>query len=160
MRTDPETRRCVNDCNPLTQRLSGRVFEISCSGNCPTDERNLPAVGRAVPGEDFVCMVDDPSGGVEPGEPGSECIYQSLTTRFAIYRGLERTDRDTRFRWLTSDGFAPLTVSLNSPDRVRSYPRSLRPLPELGLMLLTDGSVPGLTTVQLTSVNLTTTSIY
>lgn len=160
VRTDPTTRRCVNDCNPLTQRLTSRVFEISCSENCPTDSRNLPAAGRAVPGQDFVCVVDDTTGGVEPGEPGSECIYQSLTTRFAIYRGQEQTDRDTRFRWLTSDGFTPLTVSLTNAERSRSYPRAMRTLPELGLMLVTDGSVPGLTTVQLTSINLTTSSIF
>lgn len=160
VRPDPVTRRCVNDCNPLTQRLTSRVFEISCSGNCPIDSRNATAAGRAVPGQDFVCIVDDTAGGVEPGEPGSECIYQSLTTRFAIYRGQEATDRDTRFRWVTSDGFVPLTVSLASAERSRSYPRGLRMLPELGLMLITDGSVPGLTTVQLTSLNLTTNSIF
>jgi hypothetical protein len=160
VRTDPSTRRCVNDCNPLTQRLASRVFEISCSGNCPTDARNSTAVGPAVAGQDFVCVVDDTTGGIEPGEPGSECIFQSLTTRFAIYRGQEPTDRDTRFRWLMSDGFTPLSIGLTTPDRSRSYPRQLRTLPELGLMMVTDGSVPGLTTVQLNSVNLTTSSIF
>jgi hypothetical protein len=157
---DPSTGRCVNDCNPLTQRLNGRVFEISCSGNCPKDERNRPPVGSSVPGQDFVCVVDDTSGGVEPGEQGSDCIYQGMTTRLAIYRGQQPTAPDTRFRWLTGDGFGPLLLPLSSATQARSYPRSLISVPELGMMLVTDGSVPGVTTVQLTSTSLTTNSIF
>jgi hypothetical protein len=136
------------------------VFEISCSDNCTRDERNRLSAGPSVPGQDFVCVVDDTSGGIEPGEQGSDCIYQGLTTRLAIYRGQQPTAPDTRFRWLTGDGFAPLLLPLNGAAQGRSYPRSLISVPELGMMLVTDGSVPGVTTVQLTSTSLTTNSIF
>src|SRR5262249_31724716 len=143
VRTDPATRRCVNDCNPLTQRLSGRVFEISCSGKCPVDDQQRADVGLAK-SNDFVCVVDSTSGGIEPGQPGSECVFQSITTRLAIYRGQLATERDTQFRWEFSDGFGPLTIPLTSASTLVSTPRSLLALPELGQMLITDGTAPGL----------------
>ena len=154
--------RCVNDCNPLTQRLNSRVFELSCSSNCPIDpldDLHRPAVGLAGPG-DFVCVVDDTTGGIEPNEPGSQCVYQSITTRFAIYRGRSETKRDTRFRWLLSDGFGSLAISLTTADRNVSTPRSLLALPEIGQLLVTDGTALGLTTVAISSLNLTVTPIY
>jgi hypothetical protein len=154
--TDAVSRRCVNDCDPLTQRRTGRVFEISCTENCRDAEGRLPA-GPAVRNEDFVCVVDNTSGGIDPGEPGSECVFQSTTTRLAIYRGQQPTKRDTRFRWLLSDGFAPLTLSL-ATDRSVSSPRSLLTLPELGQLLITDGTAAGVVQVQLS--NLATASIY
>jgi hypothetical protein len=160
IKADPASGRCVNDCNPLTQRLNSRVFDISCSGNCPRDERNRPlGAGPARP-DDFVCVVDDTSGGIDPNEPGSECVFQSITTRFAIYRGLGETARDTHFRWVLSDGFAPLTVSLTTADRNVSTPRSLLALPEIGQLLVTDGTALGLTTIAISSPSLPMTAIY
>jgi len=162
VKTDPASGRCVNDCNPLTQRLGSRVFEISCSENCPIDPSDAlrrPAAGLAGP-NDFVCVVDDTTDGIDPNEPGSECVFQSLTTRFAIYRGQSPSRRDTTFRWLLSDGFSPFTLSLTSADRLVSTPRALLSLPELGQLLVTDGTAPGLTTVAISSLGFNTTSVY
>jgi hypothetical protein len=160
VKTDPASGRCVNDCNPLTQRLASRVFEISCSGNCPpVDDQNRPAAGLAGP-NDFVCVVDDTTDGIDPDEPGSECVFQSLTTRFAIYRGQRATEPGTTFRWLLSDGFSPFTLSLTSAERPVSTPRSLLALPELGQLLVTDSTAPGLTAVEISSVNFNTTFVY
>jgi hypothetical protein len=149
--TDPATRRCVSDCNPLTQKLTGRAFEISCSGgNCPTDSQNRPTVGEAVPGQDVACVVNDANAfqnGIDPGEPGSECVFQDLTTRFAIYRGQVPSRRDMRFRWQLSDGFTPLSISLTSTDRPRSVPRSLLLIPETSQLVVSDGSARGLSFV-------------
>jgi hypothetical protein len=156
--TDPTSRRCVNDCGPLVQKLTGRAFELSCSADCP--ERDRPSVGLADPKKDFACVVSDTTGGIDPGEPGSECVFQSLTSRFAIYRGLTRTVRDTRFRWQFSDGFSPFSVALTSTERTRSSPRSLLLVPELGQLVVTDGSAPGLTFVAVSSSNLTPTALY
>jgi len=158
--TDPTSRRCVNDCGPLVQKLAGRVFELSCSEDCPRDTRNRPPIGAADPSRDFACVVSNTEGGIDPGEPGSECVFQSLTSRLAIYRGLTRTERDTRFRWQLSDGFSPFTFALTSTERSRSSPRSLLLLPELGQLVVTDGSAPGLTFVAISSSSLTTTALY
>jgi len=144
--TDPESHRCVTDCNPLNARLNGRAFEIACSGDCPVDDRNRPAVGVAPPGEDFACVVDDGArGGILPGEQGSECVFQSLTTRFAIYRGLQPTLRDTRFRWQFAGGFTPFVTPLTTTTSNVSTPRSMLLVPEISQFLITDGSARGIT---------------
>lgn len=158
--TDPTSRRCVNDCSPLVQKLAGRAFELSCSENCPRDPGQPPAIGLADPTRDFACVVDDTTGGIDPGEPGSECVFQSLTSRLAIYRGQQASRRDMRFRWQFSDGFTPFSFTLTSTERNRSSPRSLLLLPELGQLVVTDGSAPGLTFVAVSSPTLTTTSVY
>jgi hypothetical protein len=157
--TDPTSRRCVNDCSPLVQKLAGRAFEISCTDNCSAAGQP-PPVGLADPTQDFACVVDDTSGGIDPGEPGSECVFQSLTSRLAIYRGQAPSRRDMRFRWQLSDGFSPFTFSLTSTERQRSSPRSLSLVPELGQLVVTDGSAPGLSFVAISSSNLTSTALY
>jgi hypothetical protein len=160
VRTDPSSHRCVNDCSPLTQRLSGRAFEISCSANCPTNAEGRLSVGRAS-ANDFVCVADDTTGGVQPGQPGSECAFQSITSRLAFYRGLTPTKRDTRFRWQMSDGFGPLSISLTSSSTLGvSTPRSLLALPQLGQLLITDGTAAGITFLNIASPNFTATTIY
>jgi hypothetical protein len=148
--TDPSSLRCVADCNPMASRQRGRAYEIACSQDCPADPLDplgRPAVGSAVLGEDFACVVDSTENGIDPGEPGSECIFQSLTTRFAIYRGREESKRDMRFRWQLSDGFTPLFIGLTSVDRRSSTPLSLLPWPESSQLILSDGSARGLTFV-------------
>jgi hypothetical protein len=149
--TDPVSGRCIEDCSPLVQKLEGRAFEISCSaGNCPTDAQGRPAVGVADPERDFACVVDDASAfqeGIDPGEPGSECVFQNLTTRFAIYRGQTESTRDMRFRWQFSDGFSTLNIPLTSADRPRSVPRSLALIPETNQLVVSDGSARGVTFV-------------
>jgi hypothetical protein len=149
--TDPVSGRCVANCSPLVQKLEGRTFEISCSaGNCPTDAQGRPAVGVADPEQDFACVIDEASAfqeGIDPGEPGSECVFQNLTTRFAIYRGQTASTRDMRFRWQFSDGFAPLSIPLTSADRPLSVPRSLVLVPETNQLVVSDGNARGLTFV-------------
>lgn len=144
--TDPATRRCVQDCNPLSSLVSGRAFEISCGEECTTDALNRPPIGRAVPGEDFACVVPDGAqGGISPGEPGAECVFQNLTSRFAIYRGLSPSLRDMRFRWQFGEGYGPLGVSLISTERRDSTPRTMSLVPRVNQFVITDGSARGLT---------------
>ena len=145
--TDPASLRCVADCNPLVSRLRGRAYEISCSENCPTDEDGRPAVGYAVPGEDVACVVDNARNGIDPGEPGAECIFQNLNTRFAIYRGQRQSVRDMVYHWQLTDGFNPLLINLVNVDRPRSTPQSLQFMPESSQLIVADGSVRGLTFV-------------
>jgi hypothetical protein len=142
--TDPTSLRCVADCNPMASRLRGRVFEISCSDNC--DAQSLASVGPAT-ADDVACVVDSTENGIDPGEPGAECVFQSLTTRFAIYRGQQPSARDMRFRWQFSDGFSPLVIGLTSVDRSRSTPQSLFSWPESSQIIVSDASARGLTFV-------------
>lgn len=155
--TDPSTQRCVADCNPLVSRQRGRAYEVSCGEGCPTDSTNRPAIGYAVPGQDVACVVNDTRGGIDPGEPGAECIFQSLTTRFAVYRGQQPSSRDMRFTWQLSDGFNPLLMNMTSVDRPRSTPHSLQFMPENGQLIIPDGSVRGLTFMSSRSLGTMTT---
>jgi hypothetical protein len=156
IKADPTSGRCVQDCNPLTQKLQSRVFEISCTNGCadaPGD--TLPAVGLAVPGQDLACVVGDVSGGIDPGEPGAECVFQSLTTRFAIYRGRSPSLRNMRFRWQVVGGFEPFLLNLSTLDRISS-PRSLTYVSDFDRLFLTDGTARGLSSLSLRSFQLQT----
>jgi hypothetical protein len=145
--TDPASQRCVADCSPMASFQRGRVFEISCNEDCLTNAEGRIPIGPATD-DDFVCRVDSVENGIDPGEPGSECVFQSLTTRFAIYRGQDESRRDMRFRWQLADGFSSLTFGLTSVDRSRfSTPQSIVPWPENGQLILSDGSARGLTFV-------------
>jgi hypothetical protein len=157
--TDPTSQRCVADCSPMASFQRGRVFEISCNENCPPNAEGRPPIGLATD-NDFVCRVGSVENGIDPGEPGSECVYQSLTTRFAIYRGQEESRRDMRFRWQFADGFSPLFIPLTSADRVRSTPRSILPWPEGGQLILSDGSARGLTFLSTRSPRTPISSIF
>ena len=77
--TDPTSLRCVADCSPLAERQRGRAYEISCNDGCPLDPQQQPVIGYAVDGQDVACRVDSAADGIDPGEPGSECVFQSLT---------------------------------------------------------------------------------
>lgn len=153
---DPTSGRCVQDCNPLRQKLQSRVFEISCSSGCadaPGD--TLPAVGLARAGEDLACVVDDVSGGIDPGEPGAQCVFQSLTSRFAIYRGRAPSTRNMRFRWQVVGGFDPFLLNLSTLDRISS-PRSLSFVRGIDRVFLSDGTARGLSFVSLRNFQLQT----
>jgi hypothetical protein len=156
VKAEPSTGRCVADCNPLTQRLQSRAYEISCSGACaiPAGE-DQPVVGLADPDVDSACVVDDVSGGIEPGEPGSQCVFQSLTTRFAIYRGRVPSTRNMRFRWQFVGGFEPFLLNLSTVDRTSS-PRSMIYDRDLDRIFLSDGTARGLSFVSLRNFQLQT----
>lgn len=155
--TDPTSLRCVRDCSPLVQRQQSRVFELSCSEDCPVDEQGRPPIGYARADEDFACVVSNVDGGIAPGEPGAECVFQSLTTRFAMYRGQRPSTRDMRFRWQLTDGFNPFAIPLTSAERSteRSTPRSLLLLPETSRFVISDGSLRGLILVSARNTRVT-----
>jgi hypothetical protein len=156
IKADPSSGRCIQDCNPLSQKLQSRVFEISCSSGCADAAGDtLPAVGLARAGEDIACVVDDVSGGIEPGEPGAQCVFQSLTTRFAIYRGRSPSQRNMRFRWQVVGGFDPFLLNLSSLDRTSS-PRSLTYVRDVDRVFLADGTARGLSFLSLRSFQLQT----
>jgi hypothetical protein len=154
--SDPDTRACIRDCNPLVQGKNARVFELSCEGSddCRVDENTSRAIGprqfeldeRSL-GPAMGCILDaHPVGGVQPGAPGSECIYESPTSRFAIYRGLLPSERDMTFSYRVLGGFAPLSVDLLGLNRGRTStsPEKLTYVPNVNRLLIADGGSTGL----------------
>jgi hypothetical protein len=165
-------RACTRSCDPLKKWAKGRAFEISSSEpNCrdadPDAEPFELRVGCA--NGDVACVYDqtvepDPrldqfGSGVQLGGPGSECIFDGLTERFALYRGRAPSKRDSTFTWQTSGGYRPLLMSLASVSNNTS-PQSLQFLQEPELMAVVDGSGLGLSLFSLDTFTVTKPSPF
>jgi hypothetical protein len=151
---DPsDSLRCVRDCNPRRELLKSRAFEISTTA-CTAPVAGEPppncAIGHATP-EDKACVIDDMSK-VAIGGPASECIFENLTHRFAVYRGAAPSVRDTAFVWQVAGGFVPLTANLAAQTSAVS-PQSLLFVPQIGQLAVVDGAAAGLVLVSLDSVS-------
>lgn len=147
-------RACVRSCNPLKKWSKGRAFEISSTlqncrsvgdvvdGSDPFDQR----VGCAEPDE-VACVFDQgqtgSTAGVTLDGEGSECIFDGLTERFAVYRGRQPSERDAAFVWQTTGGFIPLTMDLASLSSAVS-PQSIQFLRQPEVVAVVDGSSLGL----------------
>jgi hypothetical protein len=144
--------RCIRDCNPRRSLLHSRAFEISSSA-CEAPGENDPppdcAIGYST-SADLACVIDSQSP-VAPTGDGSECIFENLTHRFAVYRGNEPTLRDTAFAWQIAGGFITLGANLAAQTAAVS-PQSLTFVPQLGQLAVVDGAAEGLVLVSLDSV--------
>ncbi len=146
---------CIPDTNPLRSHLSSRVQEVSCTDGCkasPTDP--VAAIGPPIAGE-VACIFD--AANPPPltiGAPNSQCIYDGLTTSFAIYSGIPQggqasSQRDDEFDWTVYGGFSPLFVNLSAADDTNTSPASMVYSPALGQLVVSDGSEKGLVLIDL-----------
>lgn len=142
-------RLCIRDCNPRNQFLTSRVFEVSSSTSCTPTTNADCRVGASRPTDAPAC-VQSGQGSVDPS---SACVFQSLTHRFAVYRGTATggSTRDMTFSWSVTGGFTPLSASLASQTRAIS-PQSIVFVPQLGQLAVADGAAAGLVFVSLDSV--------
>jgi hypothetical protein len=140
--------RCVHraSCDPRKKLLHTRAFEI-----CDTNAASVPMGSTAPDPARCGCSHDFKVGPVEPNQPGlpallssgSECIFENLNARFAVYRGQTDSERDTSFTWQVTGGFAPLALSLNALSG-NVDPRALVYVPKLDMLAVTDGAALGL----------------
>jgi hypothetical protein len=145
--------RCARDCNPKKTFFKSRAFEISSSDECAVEEGDpLCAVGRKRSTDPCVYSAAD-GGGVTLGGPGSACIFENLTSRFAVYRGLVRSSRGMQFNWQTSGGFSALAASIVSRQTAPS-PQSLVYVPELQHIAVVDAATLGLSLISLDTLRL------
>jgi hypothetical protein len=145
--TGPELR-CQHDCNPRRKLLTGRAFEISAA-DCKVT-KDVPSecpIGPAT-ADDVACVLDKTG----PAAPDNACVFQSLTHRFAIYRGNEPTERDTAFLWSVSGGFVPLVANMAAQSNSVS-PQSISFVPQIGQLVVADGASEGLVLISLDSVS-------
>src|SRR5690606_1434862 len=151
--------RCVRDCSPWRPQAQGRVFEVSTTtAACPAldtvePDELLPAgcaVGQTTE-EDLVCSYDAALGPVRPGGAASECIYDGLTSRFVMYRGLSPTTRDMSYAFDVVGGFAALGISLTGNTSF-ILPVSLNPIPGFDMLAVVDSQDRGLMLVSLRGV--------
>ncbi len=177
-------RACVRSCNPLKKWAKGRVFELSSDlMSCRPAQGDMPdadldpldqRVGCADPGE-VACVFDQDNdsfdqdgdglgdaelpGGVKVGARGSECIFDGLTERFALYRGRQPSVRDAQFQWQTTGGFVPLTMSLAAVSSAVS-PQSIQFLRQPEVVAVVDGSSLGLSLFSLDTFEVAKPSPY
>ncbi|MBN2193150.1 MAG: hypothetical protein JW751_10070 [Polyangiaceae bacterium] len=141
--------RCVRDCNPRRELLGSRVLEIATTAHLEADADS--STERCERGECLAC-VEDEAGPVAPDSP---CVFENITTRFAIYRGQRRSERDMSFSWYFSGGFTPLSASLVVSSASVS-PLSMSFLPQIQELVVADGSAQGLIFVSLDDMGVDT----
>jgi len=150
--------RCEHtaSCDRRKQYYGQRAFEVcdktsaydplrDKDGRCALTNANVGCVANGFP--------------VAPGAPGSDCIFENLTSRFVVYRGVNPSVRDMVFNWQTTGGFVPETLSLLTQSNSVN-PQSMSYLPELGYLAVIDGSTLGLALFDLNSLGVVTPSPY
>ncbi len=158
VRVDPATNECVFDCNPLRRYEQGRAFELSsstCENPDPASDDACSVGPRTT--DDVVCVYDAERGAVEPGGPGSECIYDGLTTRFAVYRGLEPSRRGMTYAFDVQGGFLAQTVPLTAEGTTIILPNALSNVPGFSYLAAVDSQDRGLMLISLRSLDVTST---
>lgn len=151
------SRPCVRDCDPRKRLFKSRVFEISSSTDCE-DEDDVCRVGLAQPGE-VACVYDQLNERVGPDGAIPQCIFENLTSRFALYRGrcsepdCSPSVRGMRFDWQTTGGFATLFMSLLTESTAVS-PLSITFVPGFDWLAVIDGSSQGLALFSLDTLRL------
>ncbi len=146
--------RCVRDCAPWRPQQQGRAFEISGVVDCDATAPELDpacAVGPRT-NEDVVCAFDQTQGPVEPGGPASECIFNGLTARFAVYRGLLPSGRDMTYAVDVQGGFAAQTMLLTGSTSV-VLPLSIQQVPGFNQLSVVDSQDRGLMLLGLVGIN-------
>lgn len=128
---------CGFDCNPAKKYFDGRVFEVS---------KDNTAGCNTVP--------------VNPAQPGSECIYNTLTARFVIYSGSEPSQRDMTFSYDLTGGFSPLTISLTRNDTSIILPQALTTVPGYNLLSVVDAQDRGLMLLSLDTLTVASPSPF
>jgi hypothetical protein len=154
-----EERKCERSCSPLKKWSKTRVFEIS-SRTCGADaDDEILRVGCAADDE-VACVFDQTeTPGVQIGGEASNCIFDGLTERFALYRGRVASERDTAFNWQTTGGFSALVMSLRNVSE-NVGPQSIQFLREPELMAVVDGAGLGLTLFSLDTFGVTKPSPF
>jgi hypothetical protein len=143
--------RCVRDCDRSKQYFRNRVFEIGAScGNGPCGD-NVD-VGGSTP-DDGPCVYNplDPTGatrGVGLDDGAAVCIFENLTARFSVYRGLQPSVRGMRFSWDTTGGFYPLVGALTAISSA-TLPQRVRYVPEYQSIAVVDSASLGLSFMSL-----------
>jgi hypothetical protein len=163
--TNPETFACQRSCDPLLSKRNGRIFELSCDGaGCANNAEETTVIGpsdfagstaESTAGAEnpaLACVLQaHPDGGIQPGTEAARCIFDGLTARFVIYRGLNPSERGMQFSWTTVGGFRPMAVDLYGVNRINptAMPEKLVYVPQVNRLVIADGDATGLFVVGL-----------
>ncbi len=128
VRADPDTGQCRNSCDPNLQLLTPRAFSLPHDA-APSEEH------RFVFRNPFFRFVVKHGYGCDADEDCSHAV----------------PERDTHFKYTTQGGFIPLVISLY-PSEVEVQPQAAQFLAQTGELVIADGSLEGLTMVDLNSL--------
>jgi hypothetical protein len=160
--------RCERDCDPRKSFNQSRAFEITSKVACqepvagqPDETRIRCSVGAQQSSWMDPCAYDPGDRDSEEGtrgvpltdEDAARCIVENLTSRFAVYRGVEPSIRDMKFRWETVGGFFPLTVSMTARSAA-VLPQRIEYVSELQSLFITDAATLGLSLATLDSLSI------
>jgi hypothetical protein len=151
--------RCVHTaaCDLRKKYFRSRAFEV-----CNPDATDAAAAADdqcAEHSANIGCIGPKLGARTNPGLDGSACIFENLTSRFAVYRGAQPSIRDMSFTWSTTGGYVPLTMSLASQS-TSVNPQSISYIPNLGYLAVVDGSTLGLSLFDLNSLGLVAPSPF
>jgi hypothetical protein len=149
---DPaQNYRCVLDCDPRKKYYENRAFEVASTVNCSTAGCNVGSVTT----DDGPCSYDPTAGagGLSLDDAGAACIFENLTSRFAVYRGLKPSVRGMRFSWDTQGGYVPLTGSLTTISTA-TLPQRVHYMPEFQSIAITDASSLGLAVMSIDTLEI------
>jgi hypothetical protein len=168
---DPANQyRCIRDCDPRKRYFRNRVFEIGAACGPKEDCSNI-SVGP-VTAVDGPCAYDpivtDPdtgapvtnpntgkpvTQGIKLDSPGAVCIFENLTARFAVYRGVAPSVRGMHFSWDTTSGYYPLAASLSAISQ-SVLPQRVHYMPEYQSFGVVDGASLGFSIIRLDTLQL------
>jgi len=138
-------------CDPRKKFFHVRAFEVCDQSTLTKDvcagDDNVGCTATSVPVEPV------------PGDAGSACIFENLTSRFVVYRGSQPSTRGMSFSWQTTGGFVPLSMSLSTQSNQVS-PQSMSYLPGYGYLAVVDSSTLGLSLFDLNSLGVVSPSPY
>jgi hypothetical protein len=141
---------CSLDCSPSKTYFDGRVFEVTGDRD-PDDMTNDAA--------DDICPFADQAP-LRPGSEGGACIFDGLTSRFAVYAGGTPSERDMVFSYEILGGFSTLNISLTRRDTTVILPRSLTSISNFGALGVVDSQDRGLMILSLDTLAVASPSPY
>jgi hypothetical protein len=137
---------CRLACDPIRGQRRSRAFELTSTG-CEDPSIDAPepcGVGQRTI-FDVICAFDATQGPVEPGGPAADCIYDNGIRRFAMYRGLDPSQRGMVFSFEVGGGFIIDGVNLTAvTNGARVLPTSLHALGSFGAIGVVDAADRGL----------------
>lgn len=137
-----EPGRCIQDCNPRLARLNGRAFEVTLADRCDRRDRN----------DCLACVLEGlDTYGTTGIDPASGCVFESLNTRFAIYRGTQPSERGMQFEYQYTGGTRVLAADLRSVTSEIS-PQSMVFVPQIQHLAVPDGAANGMALVSIESL--------
>ncbi len=152
--------RCVAipaGCDRFREFAVSRAYEVSCTEVDPGPDgaSRCGKVGydpSAPHSAGFACGMT-PAGKSSPLPSDNACVFENATHRFAVYRGIMPSTRDSQFSWIVQGGFLPQAVDLGM-QTAGVLPQELRHVAPLQQLVVVDGISAGVLFIDLNTLGI------